>query len=183
LPRKNRIWYPGAIYHITCRGNNKQDIFRDEKDRLTYLYILRDVKNNHHFLLHAYCLMTNHVHLHMETTATEIGQTMKLVNMQYAVYFNKKYQLTGHLFQDRFRSELVNKDSHNLEINRYIHLNPVRAKIVDKPENYPWSSYRAYLGTSEDDLVSKSKILGYFQNRSPLLYQKFVGGRLVGDNY
>lgn len=174
MPRKNRIWYPGAIYHIICRGNNKQDIFRDEKDRSTYLSILREVKINHHFLLYAYCLMSNHVHLHLETAAIEIGRTMKLINMHYAVYFNKKYQLTGHLFQDRFRSELVDKDGYNLEISRYIHLNPVRANLVSHPRDYPWSSYRAYLSEQEDDLVTKSKILGYFQNQSPLHYQKFV---------
>lgn len=174
MPRRNRIWYPGAVYHITCRGNNKQDIFKDDKDRLTYLSILKEVKKSHHFLLHAYCLMTNHVHLHMETAAIEIGRTMKLINMHYAIYFNKKHQLTGHLFQDRFRSDLVLKDDHNLEISRYIHMNPVRASIVRNARDYPWSSYRVYLGEQEDGLVTISKILGYFQDQSRLLYQKFV---------
>lgn len=174
MPRKNRVWYPGAIYHIICRGNNKQDIFKDEKDRLTYLSILKEIKQKHHLLLYTYCLMSNHVHLHLETGSIEIGRSMKLINMRYAVYFNKKYQLIGHLFQDRYYSELVENDAYNLEISKYIHLNPVRANIVDNPLDYPWSSYGAYLSKRDDDLVDKSKILGYFQNSSPSMYRKFV---------
>jgi len=174
LPRKTRIWYPGAIYHVICRGNHQQDIFKDEKDRLTYLSILKKAKEKHRFLLHAYCLMTNHLHLHLETAEVEISQTMKIINLHYVNYFNKKYGLTGHLFQGRFRSELVDKDGYNLEISRYIHLNPVRANMVRKPGDYPWSSFKFYLSGQEDDLVTKSKILGYFKNRSPFLYQNFV---------
>jgi len=99
---------------------------------------------------------------------------MKKINMLYAVYFNNKYKTVGHLFQDRFKSELIENDPYNLVISRYIHLNPVRAKITTSPVAYRWSSYAAYLGYKKDDLVTTEKILAYFPNSSRKLYQKFV---------
>jgi len=107
MPRKHRIWYPGAVYHIRCRGNHRHDIFRDEEDRLFYITTLREVKKLMPYILHSYCLMTNHVHLQIETCDTSISQIMKRINMLYAIYFNKKYNFVGHLFQDRYRSELI----------------------------------------------------------------------------
>lgn len=174
MPRKPRIWYPGAAYHIMCRGNHRHDIFRDDEDRQVYITILRQSKEELPFLLHSYCLMTNHVHLHIETIDIEISKIMKRINMLYTIYFNNKYNFVGHLFQGRYRSELIETDSYNLEISKYIHLNPVRAKIVDYPLEYNWSSYKVYMGTDKDNLTTTSKILAYFKNSNQILYKNYV---------
>ena len=104
MPRKNRIWYPGALYHIMCRGNHRNDIFRDDEDRQVYITKLREAKEYYDFNLFSYCLMTNHVHLQIETKDIELGILMKRINMTYAIYFNQKYNFVGHLFQGRYRS-------------------------------------------------------------------------------
>jgi len=174
MPRKNRIWYPGAVYHIMCRGNHRHDIFRDEEDRLFYISTLREVKKLMPYILHSYCLMTNHVHLQIETGDINISEIMKRINMLYAIYFNKKYRFVGHLFQDRYRSELIEKTPYLLEISRYIHLNPVRAGIVPKPEMYEWSSYRVYTGDQRDRLTDTEKILGCFSPPQVQRYRQFV---------
>ncbi|GAB6173098.1 transposase [Paradesulfitobacterium aromaticivorans] len=179
MPRKARIWYPGAVYHIMCRGNHRHDIFRDDEDRQVYLTLLRQTKEEHPFFLHAYCLMTNHVHLHIETVETSISLIMKRVNMLYAQYFNNKYNFVGHLFQDRFRSEEVESDGYHLHISKYIHLNPVRAAIVESPAHYPWSSYRIYLGQKQDSFITTDKVLGYFNEPRIQHYQKYVEGDIV----
>lgn len=174
MPRKNRIWYPGAVYHIMCRGNHRNDIFRDDEDRQVYLTKLWEAKESYDFYLYSYCLMTNHVHLQIETINIDIGVIMKRINMTYAIYFNQKYNFVGHLFQGRYRSELIEADPHNLEISRYIHLNPVKAEMVELPQEYSWSSYQSYLGEKQEKLVSAERILGYFKKNDPSLYQKYV---------
>ncbi|WP_042316293.1 transposase [Desulfofarcimen acetoxidans] len=174
MPRKPRVWYPGATYHVMCRGNHRHNIFRDEEDYQSYLLILAWAKKSYRFLLHSYCLMSNHVHLHLETSDMDISKIMKLINMQYAVSFNKKYNFVGHLFQGRFRDELIKTDNYQLEISRYIHLNPVDAHIVEHPLDYPWSSYSVYMGVETDPLVTTEKILAYFPNSDASLYKKYV---------
>ena len=174
MPRKNRVWYPGAIYHIMGRGNRRTDIFKDEEDRLVYLANLLEAKETYDFNLYSYCLMTNHVHLQIQTKEVSISAIMKLINTNYAIYFNRKYSFVGHLFQDRYRAEIIEKDAYNLEISRYIHLNPVKAQIVKLPIEYPWSSYPNYVAGKQDNLVSTEEILRYFTNSDPLLYQEYV---------
>jgi len=174
MPRKPRVWYPGAVYHIMCRGNHRHEIYRDEEDRQVYITILLEAKENYQFRLLSYCQMTNHVHLQIETSTIEISQIMKRINMMYTLYFNKKYNFVGHLFQGRYRSELIETDPYNLETSRYIHLNPVRAGMVQAPQDYKWSSYQNYLTNKEDNLVCVQKILGYFKDSNPLLYKKYV---------
>lgn len=174
MPRKIRVWYPGAVYHIICRGNYQQDIFVDNGDRLSYLSILKEVKKDFPYILHSYCLMTNHVHLQIETGDVNIGQVMKRINMLYAIYFNKKYDFTGHLFQDRYRSELIETEPYHLDVSRYIHLNPVRANLVARPELYQWSSYKAYIGEQEDQLISTEKTLDCFSPPRARHYRDFV---------
>ena len=174
MPRKNRVWYPGAVYHIMCRGNHRQDIFRDDEDRLFYLTTLKEVKKDLPYILHSYCLMTNHVHLQIETGDINISQVMKRINMLYAIYFNKKYKFVGHLFQDRYRSELIEETPHHLELSRYIHLNPVRANIVERPDLYQWSSYKVYMGDQQDQLTSTEQILGCFSPPQNHHYREFV---------
>ncbi|MEW6697937.1 MAG: transposase [Bacillota bacterium] len=176
MPRKPRIWYPGAIYHVICRGNRRSDIFRDREDYNVYLGILGERKRECVFKLYTYCLMTNHVHLHIETQETDISQIMKKINMAYAIYFNDKYDLSGHLFQGRFHSEIIEKDGYNLEVNRYIHLNPVRANMVQDPADYHWSSYNIYLGKHSNGLVDTEKILNYFSQENVQKYKEFIIG-------
>ena len=182
MPRKRRIWFPGAQYHIMCRGNHRAEIYREEEDRQVYLSLLEETRNKYPFGLISYCLMSNHVHLQIETIDTEPGMFMKMLNMKYAIYFNKKYNFVGHLFQGRYRSELIESDSQLLQTSKYIHLNPVRANIVGNPSMYEWSSYREYL--KELSLQSRVKycpvvlntgvILRYFKNNSTELYKAYV---------
>ena len=178
LPRKARIWFPGASYHIMCRGNHRHDIFKDEEDRQVYLTLLRETKKENDFYLHSYCLMTNHVHLHIETADINISIIMKRINLLYAQFFNNKYNFVGHLFQDRFKSELIETDQYHLEIGRYIHLNPVRAKITELTIDYTWSSYREYMGIRQDALVTTEKTLGYFSEPRAERYRLYVEGEL-----
>lgn len=182
MGRAPRIWFPGACYHIVVRGNRRQDIFYEQADRLMYLDKLRRVRARSGFKLHAYVLMTNHVHMLMETGNVNIADIMRDINGFYTREFNNKYELVGHLFQGRYRSILVERDNYLLEVSRYIHLNPVRAKIVARPEDYPWSSYRGYVHGS-DDLLFADTILGMIGSPGKVReqYQRFVSAKL--DDY
>ena len=139
-----RPWVSGAIYHITNRGNRQEIIFKESIDYIVYLGILKETlkfyKEDNYKLI-SYCLMSNHVHLLLKTGTKDPSFFMRSVNSIYARYFNDKYQYIGHLFQGRYFSNLINNVIELLEVSRYIHLNPVRAKIVDSPEKYIWSSY------------------------------------------
>lgn len=174
MARKPRVWYPGATYHVMCRGNRRQEIFKDDQDRQVYLKNLLWAKKNHRCNILSYCLMPNHVHLQIETSDVPIWKMMKQLNMMYAIFFNKKYGYVGYLFQDRYRAELIETDASNLAVSRYIHLNPVAAKMVESPFDYKWSSYRVYLGEQKDSLVSTEKILKYFLQQSRALYKEYV---------
>ena len=174
MPRGPRIWYPGATYHITCRGNHRQDIFRDDEDRRVYIERLIQAKDDHGCTILSYCLMTNHVHLQVQTSDVELWKMMKQLNMRYVLFFNAKYDLVGRLFQGRYRAELIDSHAYNVATSRYIHRNPVEAKMVKTPLEYPWSSYRDYLGKRFDILVSPETILAYFPGQSRELYQEYV---------
>ncbi|MGL4738411.1 MAG: transposase [Cellulosilyticaceae bacterium] len=182
MPRKAREWHEHACYHITCRGNHRNDLFRDESDFGMYLILLGDVLKHFKdtpFHLVSYCLMDNHVHLLIQTTTRHIGLFMKRLNMNYAIYFNKKYNYIGHLFQDRFFSELIATDTQLLETSRYIHLNPVRAQMVPLPQDYPWSSYPYLIGVADTSCINPSYIWRYFpEDRATTLYQEFVESKL-----
>jgi putative transposase len=157
-----------------CRGNHRNDIFRDDEDRQFYLATLRQAQKLYPYLLHSYCLMTNHVHLQVETLDITIAQVMKRINMLYSIYFNKKYSFVGHLFQGRYRAELIETDAYVLEISRYIHLNPVRAQIVRYPWDYPWSSCLIYLDNEPHPLVTTDKILSYFSHPKVNRYREYI---------
>lgn len=174
MARKERIWYPGAVYHIMIRGIRRSDIFKDEGDYGVYLEILEMVKLRYPFFLYSYCLMTNHVHLQIETIDDEIWNIMREVNRNYTKYFNKKYNFTGSLYDGRYKSEIIENDQYNLQVSRYIHLNPVKANMVDEPLEYKWSSYNDYLDADRDKIVDDEKILSYFKNKSRVLYMKYV---------
>lgn len=175
MGRKKLVWYPGAIYHITTRGNHRNDIFRDGQDYLVYLTILKEALEKYDGILYCYCLMTNHVHLIIETSDVVISEIMRRINLFYTKYFNNKYNLIGHLFQGRYFSELIDKDEYILQASRYVHLNPVRANMVTKPEDYQWSSYPMYIGNIPEKLIISEKVLSYFKEKDKrILYKKFV---------
>lgn len=143
-----RPWVSGATYHITNRGNRKEIIFRESIDYSVYLGILKETLKfyeDDNYKLISYCLMSNHVHLILKTGTKDPSFFMRRVNSMYARYFNSKYEYVGHLFQSRYFSNLINNVIELLEVSRYIHLNPVRAKIVDSPEKYVWSSYNKFV--------------------------------------
>jgi putative transposase len=133
MARPLRIEYPGAVYHVTSRGNDRKAIFRGDSDRSNFLDTLDQVIHRYHWLCHAYCLMDNHYHLLIETPDGNLSLGMRQLNGVFTQWFNRRYKRTGHLFQGRFKAVLIQKDSHLLEACRYIVLNPVRAKAVDDP--------------------------------------------------
>lgn len=134
MARPLRIEYPGAVYHITSRGNEKKTIFRSDKDRVDFLDTLQDVNSRYNWICHAYCLMGNHYHLLIETPDANLSIGMRQLNGVYTQSFNGRRKRTGHLFQGRYKAILIQKDSHLLEVCRYVVLNPVRAGMVDAPE-------------------------------------------------
>lgn len=163
------------------RGNRRSDIFRDEEDYRVYMGILERAMKRYSYILYTYCLMTNHVHLQVETGNTEIWKIMRYINLSYTKYFNNKYNFIGHLFQGRYRAEIIEKDSYNLQTSRYIHLNPVKASMVESPGEYQWSSYDIYMGQRHSDLVMDEKILGYFKENSRESYKAYVESELINQ--
>jgi putative transposase len=178
MARQLRVEFENAFYHITSRGNLRNEIFHDAADRERFLKILSRTKERYGFLLHGYALMDNHYHLLMETPKANLSQIMQNINTSYTVYINRKYQRSGHLLQGRFKGIIVDKDRYLVALSRYIHLNPVRAKLVKDPLDYPWTSYRAFIHQrSENSLVDRGETLLYFskrRNRAVRAYRKFV---------
>ncbi len=156
------------------RGIRRMEIFKDEMDYEIFLIILKKVTEQHDAKVHAYCLMTNHVHLLIETKNCEIGKLMQKVAGDYARTYNRKHGYRGHLFEDRYKSCLVKEDEYFLQTSRYIHLNPVKAKMVKHPENYKWSSYRAMIALQDDKITERNRTLSYFKNQDILRYREFV---------
>ena len=156
IPRKPRVWFPGAIYHIMVRGNNKQNIFISDKDYSKFLSILKETQKKHPFILHSYCLMTNHIHLQIETIDTNISSIMSVLLRNYSIYYNSEHEFIGHVFQSCFQSLLIGDDPYFLQTNRYIHLNPYKAMIVSNPADYEYSSYQIYLGQSQARFASQA---------------------------
>jgi putative transposase len=146
MARALRIEYSGAFYHVTSRGNERKEIFPSRRDREQFLSYLESATVRYGARIHVYCLMSNHYHLLVETPLGNLSQIMKHVNSAYTTYFNVKRNRAGHLLQGRYKAILVEKDEYAQELSRYIHLNPVRAIMVERPDLYEWSSYRAYAG-------------------------------------
>jgi putative transposase len=176
MSRKPRVWFPGAVYHITSRGNRKAAIFYSQKDYEKYLSLLEETREKYPFLLHAYCLMPNHLHLLLETIDIHIKEIMKMLHSNYATYFNKRYDLVGHVFQGRYGAKLIDSVDYFSEASRYIHLNPVEANLVSSPEQYQWSSYAAYVLGNKNPHVITSKLLFYFQTSEN--YRKYVESKI-----
>lgn len=149
MARPLRIEFPGALYHVTSRGNHRQDIFVDEEDRERFLGVLAHAARRHNWLCHAYCLMNNHYHLVIETPEGNLSKGMRQVGGVYTQAYNRRHSKTGHLFQGRYKAILIEKEGHLLEVIRYVVLNPVRAGAAKVPEEWRWSSYRGTCGTEK----------------------------------
>ena len=146
MARPLRIEFAEALYHVTSRGNERRAIFRSDRDRRTFLTLLGEAVKRFRWSVTAYVLMTNHFHLVIQTPDPNLSRGMQWLNGTYAAWFNHRHNRAGHLFQGRFHAFLVEKEAYFAELLRYVVLNPVRAKMVERPEVYRWSSYRATAG-------------------------------------
>ena len=178
MVRPIRIEFPGAIYHITSRGNALLPIFENSSDKTLFLTILAQVVENYNWLCHGYCLMDNHYHLLIETVDPTLSSGMRQLNGTYTQAFNRKHKKVGHLFQGRYKSIIVERENYLLELCRYIVLNPVRANMVLTPGKYSWSSYNATAGfNNAPPFLTLSWILSHFGKEKPVAqkgYRIFV---------
>ena len=155
MPRSCRIYLPGVPSHVTVRGNDKQDIVRCDGDRLRLVDVLRAVSRNNGLAIHAYVVMSNHVHLLATGARPEsLPKAIQAVGRRYVSYFNSRYARTGTLWEGRYKASLVITEEYLVNCHRYIEFNPVRGGMVDAPADFPWSSHRFYAGGQPDDLVT-----------------------------
>ena len=174
MARPLRIEFSGAVYHVTSRGNARADIFEDDRDRVMFLKIVGQVVKRFNWFCHAYCLMGNHYHLLIETPEGNLSLGMRQLNGVYTQAFNRMHHRDGHVFKGRFKAILVEKESHLLELCRYVVLNPVRAGMVDRPEQYRWSSYLSTLGKSvQPEFLTIEWLLGNFSGSLPESRRKY----------
>lgn len=173
MARALRIEYEGAVYHVTSRGNERKNIFFTKIDYQKFKEYLSESQEKFHFKLHCYVLMTNHYHLLLQTPERNLQRAMHYINSSFSMYTNTKRKRCGHLFQGRYKALIVDKDSYLVELSRYIHLNPVRAKMVERPEDYPYSSYPVYVSGSDDGLVSSAEILKVFGDQPATARTKY----------
>ncbi|MDG5786655.1 transposase [Evansella sp. AB-P1] len=166
MPSIKKKWYPGAIYHVTSRGNRRSPLFLEEKDFLKFISILDDTFQWTPYNLHAYCLMTNHYHLLIGTKSDPLQKLMHAINGSYAIWFNKKYHLSGHVFENRYTRHPVPSDYAFMTTSAYIHNNPRAAKLMEDPIHYPWSSYSLYCHPEIQ--------LGTFAITSPIIKENTV---------
>ena len=174
MPRESRQKSPSGIYHVMMRGINREPIFHDDEDRRHFLSLIIHSRLPDAFDLYAYCLMVNHVHLLICERSDDISRTMKRINSRYVGWHNAKYDRIGPLFQGRFKSLNIMDDRYLLSVLRYIHLNPVKANLVEVPENYQWSSCRSFY-TSDgkpSDLLNLHFILDLFDERSSVAIER-----------
>ncbi len=173
MARALRIEFKNAFYHIMARGNERKPIFREDEDYKKLTEIFRKAKRKYSLIIYFYSHMPNHYHLGIETTEANLTRAMHFIQTTYTIYFNHKYGRVGHLFQGRYKALLVDKNSYLLELSRYIHLNPLRARIIKRIEDYKWSSYRDYIGLRDSDLVETETILKQFGNKKRVSQKKY----------
>ncbi len=183
MPRTARIAPKEHVYHVLTRGNNRQDVFEDEDDFRKYLDILLRYKEKYHFKLYHYVMMTNHVHLVIEPSegGGGLSEIMKGINLAYAQHYKRKYSHIGHFWQDRYKSIIISKDDYLLACGSYVELNPVRAKMVEEPKDYIWSSYRVYGHGKKDLLVNEHSVylhLSEDEGERRRKYRELVRGML-----
>lgn len=174
MARKPRIHYPGALYHVMLRGNGGADIFFDDKDRFRFFLFLQQVIERYGCRVHAYCLMTNHAHLALQVGTIPLSRIMQNLSFRYTRWVNWRRQQTGHLFQGRYKAILIEEDEYLLQLIAYLHLNPIRAHMVENPEDYNWSSHRAYLGKETVPWLTSEQVLSRFSSRVQRARKQFV---------
>lgn len=177
MPRPPRLEFSGAVYHVIARGNEQRDVFRNDADREFYLRRLAHYRDQFRFRLYAYCLMSNHVHLALETGPVPLSRIVLALHGSYAQAFNQRHQRVGHLFQGRYKAFLVQKTSYLLALVRYIHENPVKAGLVSEPRLYRWSSDRFYQGAHAPDWLDTRglfQLLGADPGRAARRYRTFM---------
>lgn len=173
MARKARVEVAGGLYHVITRGNNRQTIFHCSDDYRKFISLLEVQKYKLPFFLYAYCLMSNHVHLLIERQADLVARIMHRVLTGYSQYYNRRYQKVGHLLQGRHKAILCESDRYLAELVRYIHLNPVRARMVRRPEDYEHSSHRKYLGLEAAGIVDVDPVLRHFGARKDVARELF----------
>lgn len=173
MARPLRIEYLGAFYHITARGNERKRIFFTKSDYERFKACLKEAEDKYGFRLHCYVLMSNHYHLLMETAEGNLSKGMHYVNASFTNFINRRKGRVGHLLQGRYRAILIEQDTYLLELSRYIHLNPVRAGMVERPEKYPYSSYGAYADGKADELLSKALILKMIGGQGKAAFRRY----------
>ena len=178
MARPLRLEYSGALYHVTSRGDRREDIYLDDTDRNEWLAVLDKVCGRFNWVVHAYCQMTNHYHFLVETVDGNLSKGMRQLNGQYTQRFNHRHRMVGHLFQGRYKAILIQKDTYLLELSRYVVLNPLRAGMVDELQDWHWSSYRAMVGLDgSPEWLDNDWLLSQFgKYRKPAVkrYQQFV---------
>ncbi len=178
MARPLRLEFPGALYHVTSRGDRREAIYEDDGDRKEFLSVLDSVCHTYNWVCHAYCLMSNHYHLLIETPDANLSMGMRQLNGVYTQTFNRRHGRVGHVFQGRYKAILVEKENYLLELSRYIVLNPVRADMVRSAGEWPWSSYRATTGQVKGPVcLNVDWILAIFGKRRSVAidqYKKFV---------
>lgn len=178
MTRPLRIEYAGALYHVTSRGDRREDIYLDDSDRMSWLAVLGETCQRFNWTVHAYCQMTSHYHLLVETIDGNLSRGMRQLNGVYTQRFNRRHCQVGHLFQGRYKAILVQHNRYLLELSRYVGLNPIRARMVDSLDTWPWSSYPAVNGTIETpDWLDTDWLLIQFgkkRRRARKQYLKFI---------
>ncbi len=176
MARKPRIHYPGALYHVIVRGNNKETVLLDDLQKNKYLSILTRYKEMFDFKLYAFCIMDNHAHLLAEVNETPLSTIMQRIQQVYTQWYNYNFDRTGHVFQQRYKALLCDKDNYLLQLIKYIHYNPVRSNLTEGI-SYPWSSHRYYTGEQRDTLVDTAFVLKMFspdKEKAIVQYSKFL---------
>ena len=175
MSRPLRLELSGGLYHVTSRGDRREDIYLNDEDRIAWLDILGAVCKRFNWACHAWCQMSNHYHLVLETPEGNLSQGMRQLNGVYTQSVNRAHQRVGHVFQGRYKAILVEKDAYLLELSRYVVLNPVRAGMVKRPEQWAWSSYRAMLGQADRPAwLHTDWILGQFAARRSRAVEKYA---------
>ncbi len=172
MARRPRLFAAGVLYHVIVRGNQRQKTFTAESDYQAYIERLARYRKKYDYVLHAYCLMPNHVHLLVESSEQPLAKFMQGLQQSYSQYFNRKHRKTGHVFEGRYKAILCQKDEYLLQLIRYIHLNPVRAGMVRSPERYRYSGDHVYLQGKATETIDPATVLSMLGGKQA--YRRFV---------
>ena len=175
MARRPRLHFPGALYHVILRGNGGDPVFFDEADRCRFYLLLQEGTERFGCRIHAFCCMTNHIHLALQVGDLPLSRLMQNLSLRYTAWINRRQDRKGHLFQGRYMALLIDHDNYLLELVRYIHLNPVRAGMVAHPDDYPWSGHGAYLGREIIPWLTTDYALGLLAPTKDESRRKYAG--------